>query len=85
MNITPYPLLRVVAPMERPNKAYPAQAAHPPKLPDSGLIGSWVIDGHTIHVDNDTHVHQEHGIIAENAFVRISGQLLADVRSMQGT
>lgn len=48
------------------------------KLPDSGLIGDWTVDGHTIHVAGDTHVHQENGIAAENAFVRVTGMLLAD-------
>jgi hypothetical protein len=48
------------------------------KLPDDGLIGDWVIDGRTVHVGGNTHVHQEQGIAAENAFVRVAGLMLGD-------
>ncbi|MFY9574493.1 MAG: DUF5666 domain-containing protein [Blastocatellia bacterium] len=47
-------------------------------LPAGGLIGDWVVSGHTVHVSSTTRVQQEHGVVALHAFVEVRGLLQLD-------
>lgn len=47
-------------------------------LPDGGLIGDWVVRGHTVHVSSTTRVQQEQGVVALHAFVEVRGLLQPD-------
>src|SRR5262249_3021387 len=47
-------------------------------LPDGDVIGDWTISGRTIEVSDLTRIHQEHGIIAVHAFVKVKGLVLPD-------
>ena len=49
-------------------------------LPDADVIGDWMISGHTIQVSDTTHIHQDQGIVAVHAFVKVTGLLLPDGR-----
>lgn len=48
------------------------------KLPDGGLVGDWVVNGHLVHLGTDARVKQEHGLATQNALVKVKGLLLAD-------
>jgi hypothetical protein len=47
-------------------------------LPSGGLIGDWMVSGRTVHVTAATHIEQEKGPIAVNAFVEVKGTLRTD-------
>jgi len=48
------------------------------KLPASGLIGEWSVNGRIVHVSNATDAKMEHGLVALNAFVDVKGFLKED-------
>jgi|SRR5215813_4168937 len=48
------------------------------KLPASGLIGDWSVNGHIVHVSTATDAKMEHGLVALNAFVDVKGFIKED-------
>jgi len=48
------------------------------QLPDGTFIGSWVVSGRTVLVNEATRINQEHGAVAVGAYVEIEGRAQAD-------
>lgn len=47
-------------------------------LPDSGLIGDWVVGGRTVHVTAATRIKQKHGPVSVGLVVMVKGIQLVD-------
>jgi len=43
-------------------------------MPESGLIGTWIINGMSVEATADTQFHEDHGPLQEGAFVHVEGQ-----------
>lgn len=70
---------RIEVKMPRPSQEIPV--AFPgviDKLPESGLIGEWVVSGRKVQVTADTEIDQEHGAAAVGAYVQVKGILGTD-------
>jgi len=48
------------------------------RLPTSGLVGAWMVNGRAVHVAPATELKVSTAAVALNAFVKIKGLLLAD-------
>lgn len=47
-------------------------------LPDSGLIGDWMVGGRTVHVTAATRIKQKHGPVSIGLVVKVKGIQLVD-------
>jgi hypothetical protein len=48
------------------------------RLPDGGLIGTWVVSGRRVHVSESTTINQEHGAARVGAVVEVHGVVRDD-------
>lgn len=77
---------RIEVKMPRPSSETPV--AFPgvvDRLPESGLVGEWLVSGRRVQVTEATQIDQEHGAAAVGAYVQVKGVLGTDgvVRARQ--